>query len=143
MKLSLFSVCSFGAGLALAIACDRPTGDQASKTNLSSASVAAPAAAPVDLAAIEAIAATRCEREQQCGNVGDGKKFENADACTNRVLAKGDGDLNTSACPGEIDTMRLQACLDQVLIERCDNPLDTVGRLSACRTDSLCPSGAR
>ncbi len=65
------------------------------------------------------------------------------DSCVNEIRGKGDNDLTTSACPGGIDAARLQACLDEVRIERCDNPLDTVGRLSARRVDSLCPGGNR
>jgi hypothetical protein len=88
---------------------------------------------------INAIALARCDREGRCNNVGDGKKFSNRDACLNAIRSKGDNDLTTTACPQGIDTSRLQACLEEVRAERCENPLDTVGRLSACRIDSLCP----
>jgi|SRR5580658_7721787 hypothetical protein len=140
MSLSLVSRFLMGGVFAFAAACNSQASDPASRTHLTSAQ---PAAAPVNLASIDAIALARCDREQRCDNVGAGKTFSNREACLNDIRSKGDNDLTTSACPGGIDTTRLQTCLDAVRTERCDNPLDAVGRLSACRTDSLCPSETR
>ncbi len=137
MKPSLISVCCLvGAGFSFAAACDNAASEATSRTHVTSAQRATP---PVDPASINAIALARCDREQRCDNIGARKKFSNRDACLNEVRSKGDNNLTTSACPSGIDTARLQTCLDEVRIERCDNPLDTLGRLSACRIDSLCP----
>jgi Family of unknown function (DUF6184) len=121
--------------LIVAPACDRANGSLTSKTNVTSAP--APAQ-PADPSSVESIALARCERETRCENVGDGRKYANHDACMNEVRAKGDNDLTTSNCPGGINQGKLQTCLDEVRTERCSNPLDQLGRLSACRTDALC-----
>ena len=126
-------------GLAVAVGCDRESTTETSKTRLTSANPSA----PVSPASIDALALARCDREQRCENIGEGRRFANRDACLNDIRSKGDDTLTTSSCPGGVDTERLQACLDQVRTERCDNPLDTLGRLYACRTSSLCPYDTR
>jgi hypothetical protein len=95
-------------------------------------------APPANLTAVESLALARCERETRCENIGDGKKYANRDACMNDVRAKGDNELTTSSCPVGINQAKLQTCLDEIRTERCNNPLDQLGRLSACRTDALC-----
>jgi hypothetical protein len=139
MKMSLLSTCLLmGTSVALATACDRNNDDRASTTRTTSFNPPA----PISPASIDAIALARCDREDHCSNIGDGRKFANRDACVSQFQAKGDNDLTTSACPAGIDTPKLQACLDEIRTERCDNPLDTIGRLTACRVDALCPVSA-
>jgi hypothetical protein len=141
MKLSLCPVCGIVVvSLMLVTACENRREESTSRTRLTSAQQSAP---PVNAASIDAIALARCDREQRCGNIGDEKKFSNRDACLNEIRSKGDNDLTTSACPGGIDTARLETCLDAVRAERCNDLLDWAGRLSECRTDALCPNGTR
>jgi hypothetical protein len=135
MKLLLLSSCiPLGLVLVALPACDR-TSESSSKTTVTSVPVAAPPANPTS---VESLALARCERETRCENIGDGKKYANRDACMNDVRAKGDNELTTSSCPAGINQSKLQTCLDEIRTERCNNPLDQLGRLSACRTDALC-----
>jgi hypothetical protein len=138
MNLSMWVSGILAVSSALLIGCDRGS-EPASRTHVTSAEQPA----PVNPASIDAIALARCDREQRCGNLGDGKKFSNREACLNDIRSQGDDTLTTSACPGGIDTMRLERCLDAIRGERCDNPLDLMSRLNACRTDELCPAGVR
>jgi hypothetical protein len=141
MKLSLCTLWGTVATfVGLGMACDNRTGDAPSTTRLTSAEAGA---TPASIASIDAIALARCDREQRCDNIGDGRKFLNRDACLNDIRAKGDNDLTVSTCPGGVDTARLDACLAAVRTERCDDPLDFVARLSECRTDSLCTTSGK
>jgi len=91
-------------------------------------------------AAIESIANSRCGRETRCDNVGAGKKWASAEACRTDLMAKGRDELKASECPGGIVQKELQECLTEISNENCNNPLDTIGRLAACRSSDLCKS---
>lgn len=136
MKLFFASSCiPLGLVLVAAPACNRASESSSSKTNVTSAPVAAP---PANISSVESLALARCEREAKCENIGDGKRYANREACMNDVRARGDNDLTTSTCPAGVNQSKLQTCLDEIRTERCSNPLDQLGRLSACRTDALC-----
>jgi hypothetical protein len=88
--------------------------------------------------AIERIVASRCAREQSCSNVGVDKKYANTPACTAKLRADMKDDLNAKDCPRGIDAKELNECLDEIRKESCNNPIDTINRLAACRTSDLC-----
>lgn len=90
--------------------------------------------------AITAIAASRCERETRCSNVGEGKKWASAETCRSDLMAKNREELNASECPGGVVQKELQECLGEIQNENCNNPLDKIGRLAACRSSDLCKS---
>ncbi|WP_438031284.1 DUF6184 family natural product biosynthesis lipoprotein [Sorangium sp. So ce233] len=43
-----------------------------------------------------------------------------------------------SECPGGIDSNELNECLQEIGNDDCNNPLDTLGRIVACRSSDLC-----
>ncbi|HEU4536219.1 MAG TPA: DUF6184 family natural product biosynthesis lipoprotein [Polyangiaceae bacterium] len=90
--------------------------------------------------AITAIAASRCERETRCNNVGAGKKWASAETCRSDLMTKNRDELSASECPGGIVQKELQECLGEIQNENCNNPLDKLGRLAACRSSDLCKS---
>ena len=90
--------------------------------------------------AIQAIANSRCDRETRCNNIGAGKKWASAEACRGDLLAKNRDELKASECPGGIVQKELQECLGEIQNDNCNNPLDTIGRLAACRSSDLCKS---
>lgn len=61
-----------------------------------------------------------------------------------RAEIRGDmkNDLNAQDCPGGIDQKDQKECLDEIKNEDGKHPLDTIGRLVACRTSDLCKSTA-
>jgi hypothetical protein len=90
--------------------------------------------------AIQSIANSRCDRETRCNNVGAGKKWATAEACRADLMTKNRDELKASECPGGIVQKELQECLGEIQNENCNNPLDTIGRLAACRSSDLCKS---
>jgi len=90
--------------------------------------------------ALDSIAASRCDREARCGNVGTGKRCESAQSCHAVVRNSFASDLNAADCPSGIDQRELAECMQEVRDENCSNPLDTLGRLAACRTSDMCRS---
>ncbi len=88
--------------------------------------------------AIDKIVAARCARESTCKDVGPDKRVGNSDACVQKLKADMRSDLNVNECPVGIDAKELNECLDAIRKEDCNNPLDTIGRLAACRTSDLC-----
>lgn len=88
--------------------------------------------------AIDRIVSARCAREATCNNVGTDKRYANQQACTQKIKADMKEDLNVNECPRGIDQKELNECLEEIKNENCNNPLDTIGRLAACRTSDLC-----
>jgi Family of unknown function (DUF6184) len=89
-------------------------------------------------AAIERLVASRCAREVSCSNIGPDKHFTDGQTCTREVQKKTREALKASECPNGIDGKQLDQCLDAIRNESCSNPIDTLGRLAACRTSELC-----
>jgi hypothetical protein len=88
--------------------------------------------------AIDRIVASRCTREMTCTNVGPDKHFTTSDSCVFEVRKRTTDDLKLSQCPDGISGSGLDRCLDAIRGESCSNPLETVGRLIACRTSDMC-----
>lgn len=91
-------------------------------------------------AAIDRIVAARCAREAACNNVGADKRFTSRDVCSQKIKADMRDDLNAKECPRGIDQKELNECLQEIQNENCNNPIDMIGRLAACRTSDLCLS---
>lgn len=88
--------------------------------------------------AIERIVAARCARETACNNVGSDKHFTNHDVCARELRSKIGDDLKGSECPKGIDAKELDECMEAIRTESCNNPIDTISRLAACRTGDMC-----
>jgi hypothetical protein len=86
------------------------------------------------------IVAARCDREMACKNVGDGKHFTTPAACTRELGTKLKDDLRPAECPNGVDAKHLDDCLTAIRKEACGNPIDTIGRISACNESGLCLS---
>lgn len=89
-------------------------------------------------ASVQKIVAARCAREATCSNVGPNKRYVNKDVCTQKVRTDMKEDLNAKECPHGIDEKELNECLEAIQKEDCNNPIDIIGRLAACRTGDLC-----
>jgi hypothetical protein len=90
--------------------------------------------------AIDRIVAARCQRETACNNVGSGKHFASQETCTRELRTKVGDDLKASECPRGIDKKELDECLQAIQAESCNNPIETISRLAACRTSDMCLS---
>lgn len=99
---------------------------------------AATAMAPATAAAVNDIATARCEREQRCGNIGAGKSYESATACSSKLSQELQEELNGYECPQGISSKELQECMKAIREEECNSPLDKLARLAACRDSDLC-----
>lgn len=88
--------------------------------------------------AIDRIVAARCAREAACNNVGADKRFTSRDVCSQKLKADMRDDLNAKDCPSGIDQKELNECLEEIKNENCNNPIDMIGRLAACRESDLC-----
>lgn len=88
--------------------------------------------------AIARIVAARCARESACNNVGSDKRFTSAAVCSQKLKNDMRDDLNAKDCPRGIDQKELNECLVEIKNEDCNNPIDMIGRLAACRTSDLC-----
>ncbi len=97
-----------------------------------------PATRPAEMEGIQLISEARCDRELRCSGVGPDKTYETRDQCVADLKNDGYEDLDAEACPKGLDERELDQCLSEIHAERCGAPLDTLERLVACRSASLC-----
>ena len=135
-QLGLFAL---GASLAAVVGCNtqaarRPTvsrsDDLPPVTHLTPASRTRSAA--------EQLAQARCQREEQCGNIGNDKTYSSSQDCLARIQNDWKEELNARACPGGINQHELNECLKQVRDEACANPFDTLARITECTSRQIC-----
>jgi hypothetical protein len=93
-----------------------------------------------DELALDRIVAARCLRETACNNVGPDKHFATYEACS-RTLRFEARALGPRECPRGAAAEKLDACLDAVRHESCNDLIDTLLRVAACRVSELCPDG--
>lgn len=124
------------AGLMLAVGCKREdrTFDNGKVTTTTGANVASTS----NDNAVARIVASRCAREATCNNVGLDKHFNNTAGCTAKIRSDMKDDLNAKDCPYGVDVKELNECLEAIRSEECNNPLDSISRLAACRTSDMC-----
>lgn len=87
---------------------------------------------------VDGIAHARCAREQRCGNVGQDEKWLTLESCIRRIKADWRDELNAFECPGGIDERELEECMEEIRNEDCASPVDTLGRIVACRSGDIC-----
>jgi hypothetical protein len=88
--------------------------------------------------AVSSIAAARCDRELRCKHVGPKEKYRTRGVCVDELQRDKRDDLNSDVCRGGIREKELNDCLQSIREEDCGNPLDTLTRLSSCRSGNLC-----
>jgi hypothetical protein len=88
--------------------------------------------------AISSVATARCDRELRCKNIGVNQKYLSTDECITKLQNDKRVDINPQECPGGVNEKELASCLKSIRDEDCGNPLDAIGRLSACRAGALC-----
>jgi hypothetical protein len=93
-----------------------------------------------DELALERIVAARCLRETACNNVGPDKHFATYESCSRALHAEARA-LGTRECPRGVDAKRLDACMEAVRHESCNDLIDTLLRVASCRASELCPDG--
>lgn len=128
------AISALGLALALVAGCrdDRPR--EVGTTTTTGANIQAVS----NETAVARIVASRCAREATCNNVGVDKKFQNPAGCTAKIRSDMKDDLNPKDCTLGVDQKQLDECLDAIRKEECNNPLDTIQRLGACRTSAMC-----
>ncbi len=84
------------------------------------------------------IAGARCDREMRCGNVGPNEKFSTRAECVSKTEADKHNDIKTEDCMLGVSQTGLTECLKTIRDEDCDNPIDSIMRLRACRSGNVC-----
>ena len=88
--------------------------------------------------ATEQIAESRCQREEQCGNIGKDQKYSSSQDCLTRIRNDWKDELNARECPGGVNQKQLDECIKSIRDEACANPFDTLARLTECTSGQIC-----
>jgi len=117
---------------------ERSYGDQSGADRVGTTTVTGANVGLSNELAVERIVAARCARETACNNIGSDKHFTDYDVCTHELRSNIGDDLKTTVCPRGIDGKELEECMESIRTESCNNPIDTISRLAACRTSDMC-----
>jgi hypothetical protein len=88
--------------------------------------------------AVSSIATARCDRELKCKNIGTNKAYLSTDECVTKLQNDKRTAVNPQECPQGVSDKDLASCLKSIREEDCGNPLDSISRLTACRSGALC-----
>ncbi|HMI87309.1 MAG TPA: DUF6184 family natural product biosynthesis lipoprotein [Polyangiaceae bacterium] len=88
--------------------------------------------------AVSSISTARCDRELKCKNIGTNKTYLNTDECVTKMQNDKRTGLNANECPNGVSDKDLASCLKSIREEDCGNPLDSIARLTACRSGGMC-----
>jgi Family of unknown function (DUF6184) len=93
----------------------------------------------VDASVVERLTHARCDREQFCGNVADGKKYATRDVCKDSFRSSIGNDLNSYQCPGGLNGSAVDQCLSAISSEECGaHPIEAITRVDRCRKGAMC-----
>lgn len=138
--LSKLAVCALGAAFLPLVGCTKAHEPEPVTAQNVETPPPPPSMTPAarTRSAAEQIAQARCEREQQCGNIGKDQTFSSSQDCLARIQNDWKDELNARACPGGINEQQLSECLAQVRAEACSNPFDTLARVTECTSAQIC-----
>jgi hypothetical protein len=98
-----------------------------------------PQAREVDASIVDRLANARCDREQACNNVGDGRKYASRHVCVEQLHGSLSNDLNSYQCPSGIDGRAVDQCLSAIGNEECGaHPVEAITRIDKCRSAAMC-----
>lgn len=92
----------------------------------------------ITAAAVAELSSARCAREERCGNIGRDKDYASQAECESKMSASMKDELNGYECPNGIVQKEFSECLQAIGKEACGSPLDTIGRVMACRESDIC-----
>jgi hypothetical protein len=90
---------------------------------------------PLDYA-IDRIVPERCERETRC--YVRLEPMDASEACIGLLGAETRRELTPQTCPHGVEQIELDKCLTAIRNENCDQPIDVIARVTACRAKTLC-----
>jgi hypothetical protein len=95
--------------------------------------------ASVDSSVVDRLSNARCDREQACDNVGDGKRYASRHVCLEQLRGSIANDLNSFQCPHGIDGSAVQQCVWAIGGEECGaHPVEAITRMDKCRNGAMC-----
>jgi hypothetical protein len=88
---------------------------------------------------VDRLSNARCDREEACKNVGDGKEYASRRVCMDQIHGGIANDLNSFQCPGGLDAAAVQQCLIAIGNEECGaHPIEAITRMDKCRSGAMC-----
>jgi hypothetical protein len=92
-----------------------------------------------DASVVDRLSNARCDREESCNNVGDGKKYASRRVCLDQMRGGIANDLNSYQCPRGIDGAAVHQCLMAIGNEECGaHPIEAITRMDKCRSGAMC-----
>lgn len=138
MNTSKLGLYVLGAAWLSLVGCNKTSERLPNQANAETAPAAGLTPASRTRSAAEQIASARCEREEQCGNIGKDQTYSSEQDCLARIQSDWKDDLNARQCPGGINQQQLSECMKQVRGEACSNPFDTLARITECTSGQIC-----
>jgi hypothetical protein len=96
------------------------------------------AAKPPATSAVASFAAAECDRQVRCNKVGPNQKYTSRDDCISKQQSDKHKSINDKVCTGGINEANLNRCIQAIQQEGCGDPMLSMERQEACKTDSIC-----
>lgn len=81
----------------------------------------------------------RCEKADECGNIGPGQTYETLDDCFVEERARMNDWFPADKCGGgRIDEAKFEDCLARIDLAACNSFWDQVSLLQNCNADAVC-----
>lgn len=87
---------------------------------------------------VSRVARARCDREQYCDRVGEGKAFGTGEQCTNVLRERARAEVVHAQCDRGFETSQLALCLNAIRQVPCDTRLDSIDTLPNCQSSAIC-----
>jgi hypothetical protein len=88
--------------------------------------------------AVSSFAAAECDRQVRCNKVGPNQTYKSRSDCINKQQSDKHKSINDKVCTGGINEGNLNRCIQAINEEGCGDPMMSVPRQEACKTDGIC-----
>ena len=89
--------------------------------------------------AVQYVAATRCNREHVCNQIGAGKRYDSVETCTRESWTDTHAQLGVERCPNGVYESALDKCLNDIGLAVCSTSVANVQGVATCQREMLCP----
>jgi Family of unknown function (DUF6184) len=79
-----------------------------------------------------------CNRQEACGQIGDGAQYRSVEACMSDQGSRSPARAAHWSCAPAESQASFETCLAAIRGERCDTPLASIDELRACRSNVVC-----
>lgn len=91
-----------------------------------------------DQRTVDLIADARCDRAEECDEIGAGRRYSTRASCDMQNETRASRELDTASCARGADRGAVSRCVAAINRQECSTFMQTLSRIPDCRTELLC-----